>query len=344
NLASGLINNPPELTAPFTDTSGQFTVYSDTVLVGDSVQFNLSLIDTNTVPGTLQNVYMDINSEVLLDSVLAPGANCALPPCANLSVPVPIGPTPFSLSTAIDWITDCSHLITKDSCMELSRQVDFEVIFNDDFCPIPGIGARVVSVIIKDLQPAASPTLDSMNILPNGDVELFWDTPTDPNGVFTTFYIYYANDSAGPYTVIDSITNFNQTTYTHIGAMGNMLLGYYQMASKSSILCQTNYEAPSANRISNFQIFTGIENQGLEYPISIFPNPAKQTLNISSTLFTEEQVEIEITNLLGQVIERLNASNSTNQVLDISAYKSGMHNLSLFVDDKLIGNKKFVKQ
>lgn len=343
NLASGLINNPPELTAPFTDTSGQYNVYSDTVLVGDSVQFTLSLIDTNTVPGTLQNVTLDVHSEVLTDSILAPGLNCALPPCANLSVPVPIGPTPFSISTAVDWITDCSHLITKDSCMELSRQVDFEVLFNDDFCPIPGIGARVVSVIVKDLQPAASPTLDSLNILPNGDVELFWNTPSDPNGLFTTFYIYYANDSLGPYSVIDSITNFNQTTYTHVGAMGNSVIGYYQMSSKSSTICQPNYEAASANRISNFVIFTGLENNLSSISVHIYPNPANETLNISSEFFLANKVQMEIRNAIGQILQTAHSQNEYTQSVNLNNLPDGIYYLSIIDKNFNKINKSFIK-
>lgn len=343
NLPTALINNPPDLTAPFADTSGQFNLFSDTVLVGDSVQFTLSLIDTNTVPGTLQNVTLDVHSEVLADSILAPGLNCALPPCANLTVPVPIGPTPFSLSTNVDWITDCSHLMTKDSCMKLSKQMDFEVLFNDDFCPIPGIGARTVSVIVKDLQPAASPVLDSMNILPNGDVELFWNTPSDPNGLFTTFYIYYANDSLGPYSVIDSISNFNQTTYTHVGAMGNTLLGYYQMSSASSILCQTNYEAPSANRISNFFVFTGLDDNLSSIPVHIYPNPATETLNINSTLFIEQKVSIEFRNTLGQIIDTIESNNQLKQSVDIAKYRKGIYVISFIVNDAVLSIQKFTK-
>lgn len=116
---------------------------------------------------------------------------------------------------------------------------------------------------------------------------------------------------------------FNQTTYTHVGAMGNTLIGYYQMASKSSILCQTNYVAPSANRISNFQIFTGLDNNLGSIQIQLFPNPANNLLNISSNLFTEQNVELEIKNVLGQTIKRVNGTNRNKQVLDISHYKSG---------------------
>ncbi|MFB6306161.1 MAG: gliding motility-associated C-terminal domain-containing protein, partial [Flavobacteriales bacterium] len=48
--------------------------------------------------------------------------------------------------------------------------------------------------------------------------ELGWQKVSDPNNKFHSYVLYEANNPGGPFSVLDTIHNINQTTYTHTGA------------------------------------------------------------------------------------------------------------------------------
>lgn len=47
------------------------------------------------------------------------------------------------------------------------------------------------------------------------DTKLTWIPPVETCGSFIKYYIHHSNSIGGPYKIIDSIANFNRTTYTH---------------------------------------------------------------------------------------------------------------------------------
>ena len=78
--------------------------------------------------------------------------------------------------------------------------------------------------------------------------------------------------------------------------------------------------------------------------INIFPNPANDILNITSS---EQISEIEIVNALGQIVKRMDV-NADNAVCDVEDLTSGVYvvrirtiNLS---NTAVILQKKFVKE
>ncbi len=88
-------------------------------------------------------------------------------------------------------------------------------------------------------------------------------------------------------------------------------------------------------------IVTGISE--VENNIAIFPNPANDILNITSS---EIISEIEIVNTLGQVVYRMEV-NSDNAVCDVNGLASGVYVVKIHHFDKLserFEQKKFVKE
>jgi len=62
-----------------------------------------------------------------------------------------------------------------------------------------------------------SPKLTCDSIFKNGDVKLTWSSP--PSMInFNSYQIYQASSFSGPYTLVDSVFSFNQTSDTIIGA------------------------------------------------------------------------------------------------------------------------------
>ena len=82
----------------------------------------------------------------------------------------------------------------------------------------------------------------------------------------------------------------------------------------------------------------GVEN--FNTPISIFPNPAKNQITISSSIYNP--VSISIIDKVGRIIEKKDCINLVNEVIDIKNVKSGSYFIEIISDDKKY-IKKFVK-
>ncbi len=72
---------------------------------------------------------------------------------------------------------------------------------------------------------------------------------------------------------------------------------------------------------ATFEVGDGIEENNMESKISLFPNPATDILNITSS---ETISEIEIVNTLGQVVKRIEV-NADNAVCDVNELKAGVY-------------------
>ena len=89
-------------------------------------------------------------------------------------------------------------------------------------------------------------------------------------------------------------------------------------------------------RVANNTV--GVEN--FNTPISIFPNPAKNQITISSSIYNP--VSISIIDKVGRIIEKKDCINLVNEVIDIKNVKSGSYFIEIISDDKKY-IKKFVK-
>lgn len=81
-------------------------------------------------------------------------------------------------------------------------------------------------------QVIEAPDLKCITTLFDGNVELEWELPPANNcGAFISYRIYATPVASAPYTLLATITNQNQTTYTHVNANGNVQTWYYYMTT-----------------------------------------------------------------------------------------------------------------
>ncbi len=78
-----------------------------------------------------------------------------------------------------------------------------------------------------DIYAILPPEVRCISVNTTGDVTLKWIIPADTSGCFRSYHIFYSTSLSGPFTFLDSITNINTTTYTHIGANANLQSVYY---------------------------------------------------------------------------------------------------------------------
>ncbi len=91
-------------------------------------------------------------------------------------------------------------------------------------------------VNVNNLKPNTvidAPSLRCISVLPNGQIQLDWVTPPNPDNTFNSYHIYYSTNLNGPYAVIDSIFNYTTTSYTHANVNGNVGTHYYFINSRS---------------------------------------------------------------------------------------------------------------
>jgi hypothetical protein len=227
-------NQPPNVTAPFINTSsGLFTNYIDTVTAGDLVTFSITGSDNGFLPtGFPQTLNYFAKGGQFGLNYTDPNAGCINLPCATLNPPPPQS-TAGTLTFNFNWQTGCEHVATFDECITQSNVHTFTFTFWDDYCPAPSYTVVTATIVVEAIAIIESPQLHCANVLNNGDVELSWEIPQDTAGTFNSYHIYSSSNLNGPYAVIDSIFNYNQSTYTHIGAGCQQAPLYYYIRSRS---------------------------------------------------------------------------------------------------------------
>ncbi|MBL4754833.1 MAG: gliding motility-associated C-terminal domain-containing protein [Flavobacteriales bacterium] len=98
------------------------------------------------------------------------------------------------------------------------------------------IGLCVVALVSMRPANAQAPALKCLSVNTSGNVQLTWQPPLDSCGVFSNYYIYFAPVASGPYVLIDSVFNFNTTTYTHTGAGADLNAAFYFVSANSGCI------------------------------------------------------------------------------------------------------------
>ena len=240
-----------------------FTNYIDTVTAGDLVTFSLTGTDNGFLPqGFQQSMTYTAQSGQFGANYTNPNAGCDNLPCATLSLPPPqtaVG----TLNVDFNWQTGCEHVALNDECITLSNVHTFTFTFRDDYCPAPSYTVVTATIVVNAITVIQSPHIHCANVLANGDVQLTWDLPIDTDLTYNSYHIYTAANLNGPYTVIDSIFNYNTTTYTHVGAAADVASRYYFVKSRSG--CFGQVYAPALDTVQTIfvSIGTPVNNRAL---------------------------------------------------------------------------------
>jgi len=242
DCSSSGTNTPPVVNPPFTNGT-----WSDTVYAGEVVTFSIASTDVEFLQdGSAQN-------NILLPTGAQFGANfnstatgCANPPCAVLSDPMPhVGSQ--GVGTQFTWQTDCSHLNTSANCNTVGNTHNFVFKFTDDFCPAPGIQMPTVSITVLELPKLPAPEIRCASVLPNGDVDLTWINPSDPQNSFAGYNVYSSTSALGPFALIGTIGNAATSSFTHIGADAQNGPSFYYLTSLSG--CSGSNESVASDTL-----------------------------------------------------------------------------------------------
>lgn len=94
-------------------------------------------------------------------------------------------------------------------------------------------GPASTATPLLGLPGVEAPLLHCTSVLANGDVTISWTPPADTASSFDRYEIWSATSAAGPYVRIGTETNYNATTFIHIGANAHLESRFYFMKTVS---------------------------------------------------------------------------------------------------------------
>jgi gliding motility-associated-like protein len=269
-------NAPPVVSPPFQNPlTGLFTDYTDTVMAGDLVQFNIGAVDNDLLPTfTPQSVVLNAAGGQFGANFTDPNSGCDNVPCATLNPPPPASNL-INNSTGFTWQTSCEHTFFNNECYTTNNVHTFTFNFKDDYCPAPSYKTVTVTIVVQPIPVVPPPDFRCLAVQSNGDIRLNWLIPPDPDGTFNSYHIYSSGSLNGPYTIVDSIFNYNQTTYLHTGAGGNNASKFYYIRTRSGCFGKVLTEASDTLQ----SIFVDIgQINGINYTVDwnalSVPNPS----------------------------------------------------------------------
>ena len=214
-----------------------YTSYQSTVQAGTLVSFTINGHDPGVLADgvTPQTVTINASGTQFGTGFTNAAAGCLNPPCATLSAPLPAS-APTNLSTTFNWQTSCNHIAYNPICNSVSNTYTFVFRVKDDFCPAPAENISTVSITVVATPVVQSPQPHCVSVQPNGDVNLTWSAPPDPGGTFNGYFIYTSTSASGPFTLLDSVLTYHDTTYTHAGANAGAGSVYYYIKTRSGCL------------------------------------------------------------------------------------------------------------
>lgn len=245
-------NNPPQVTAPFQNAQGQYTLFMDTVMVGDTVDFVITAHDPEFLPtGWPQQIWFSASGGMFGANFANPDSGCPYPPCAILS-PAPPAANPQTMQVHFIWPTTCDHISYPWGCYSLKNLHTFVLTFSDNYCPAPSYRAVTIGIVVVAKPVVPSPELRCLEVLPNGDVKLTWIPSVDTANTFNSYRIFSATSPNGPFTEVDSVFDINQNTYIHAGAGANSQSIYYYVVTRSG--CYGKVVAPPKDTLRTIYV------------------------------------------------------------------------------------------
>ena len=243
NLPSGLPNTPPTLevvnipgfqgVTPVV-INGDTAFYEATVFAGQQVRFNLVSQDPQFNANQQgQTISFNPKAGQFGSPLSSSTAGCINPPCATVT---PVSPqtslnNPINNEVQFNWQTSCSHTNTQGLVGSLLSYYPFLLVMTDDNCPIPAFSMKAVFIKVVSTTPVPPDMTNACASLnANGTVSINWGFPADTGMNFDSYVIYHSASPTAPFTVLDTLFNYNQLSYTHASpAVGN---NYYYIRSK----------------------------------------------------------------------------------------------------------------
>lgn len=176
-------NNKPTVNGPF---AGAFET---TVNAGSLVNFTIGSTDPELLQDGSAQSNLLTTTGLMYSSNYLSGTGCLIPPCANLNTAPTISGIQ-GVSADFSWQTDCAHLVNPFGYAADTVPYHFVFKFQDDYCPIPKVTYKTVTINVVNQGVIQAPQIDCTQGQANGDLIIYWTPVTDPTGSFVEYQIH----------------------------------------------------------------------------------------------------------------------------------------------------------
>ena len=236
----GTYNKPP--TANIVSDLIPYSFFSDTVVVGDSVKFDVQAVDPDFLPGFVaQSITVDPQSDFFGTNYSDPNNGCNKPPCMTIdttgngfNVSNQNWKSSGSIQLPVRWKTDCNHLELDEYLQPKPATYNITFRLHDDHCPIPGatyLSARIT--ILPDTSTMHMVDIDSIVKTATSNT-INWSTYTGTG--FSGYHIFKFDTTTNQFNLESTISNISTTSYVDLNPDPEEL--YY--VSLDSSKCKRN--------------------------------------------------------------------------------------------------------
>ncbi len=271
-------NTPPIVSGAFQDTTtGIYNINIDTVFSGELVTFPITISDFETLPGgQQQTIIVTASGAQFGTNYTDTNAGCLNPPCATLNPP-PLFSGQLGLQTNFSWQTDCSHLAISPEFEPQTTIYNFIIKAVDDFCPVPGSSIKTITIVVvpRKLPP---PLIQNVQLDSNSHIVIDWLPVVDSFNIFNSYRIYYATNYNGPYQLLDTLTDINQSFY--IDSTLNSTNLYFYI--KTAFGCNNNssyfFSQSSDTLLFLYTEISDLVKNTSELSHTLYPNPSNKNI------------------------------------------------------------------
>ncbi|OFX79410.1 MAG: hypothetical protein A2X12_00255 [Bacteroidetes bacterium GWE2_29_8] len=244
-------NKPPVVDIPLISLAqGDYKLLSDTVYVGENIQYEIEVIDDDSIGNGLQNISLELISNQLGNNATDSMIGCIRPPCAYLSNTIPIIGTK-KIKTTFNWHVTCNHISNYET-IEEQNTYNFAIKMSDDFCPAPFRMFATLTIVVKALPALPPPKFTCLSVDTSGKTILNWEKPIDTLNSFNSYIIYTSESINGVYTPLDTILDINTTSYIHTTANAKKKPIYYYLKTTSG--CYKNRVSISSDTLNSIYL------------------------------------------------------------------------------------------
>ncbi|MEO8148959.1 MAG: gliding motility-associated C-terminal domain-containing protein [Bacteroidia bacterium] len=204
-------------------------------------------IQTRTGCGVQYSTYSDTIQAIRLNVTNPTGgniANLSWNPIRNPLLPTASGSYKIYKEYPAgnwNWIGVTSSLNYVDTNPVCIDSINYRVEM-DDALICTSVSTIDGATFIDNSVPDA-PQLRCINVNANGTITLSWELPVDTGLDYNSYHIYKSNSAAGPFTIVDSLFNYNLGSYTDGGANAYSGPLFYTIRTRTGCGVQYSFDS-----------------------------------------------------------------------------------------------------
>jgi hypothetical protein len=243
-------NNNPQIAFKDNASSAYTTTMNDTFNVGDFVHINIKAWDSDFLYGsTFQSVSLRLISDPAISIPFNP-FGCKFSSCAYLDTNSLYWnngefKAPLQVFADFKWQIGCDALkpcLNSNFIDPQYKTYTFTVMASDNLCPMPLNSLMTFTLTIHDTSVVEG--LIKKVVYQDSTVNIKWQKHKGSG--FKAYKVYKSANSTGPFVLLDSLTNINDTTYVDSSALASAANTYYRLVSHGNFNCLTEENTVSS--------------------------------------------------------------------------------------------------